>query len=204
MRAAKFDPRRASNSNTSISNGREAGSQPPADGQRGLPYEGRITHGVWQQHPQRRAPIVQVQGAPTYQPGPLEPPRREAPANYRSTARPAAARPEPARPEPIRPDSVAQYRSTAPQPSQFSPPAVQPTLRFTPTDHGDAAPRRFTPQPQPAPRVTPPPPPPAPQVQRPAVPAPPPEPAPRGYSGSTLDRAVSHLVRPQAEAATPI
>src|SRR5215467_14290209 len=136
MRAAKFDPRRASNSNTSISNGDKAGLQPPANGQPGLPSGGRISHGVWQQHPQRQAPIVQVQGAPTYQPGPLEPPRREAPSNYRSTSWP---------------EPVAQYRSTAPQPSQFSPPGLPPTLRFTPTDQGDAPPRRFSPPPQPAP-----------------------------------------------------
>src|SRR5215469_4677356 len=168
MRAAKFDPRRASNSHSSLSNGGEAGSRRPAsDDAAGLPNGVRISHGLWQPPPpphqrpddkaglpdgarishglrqplppQPQRPVVQVQGAPTYQRAPSEPPRW-APNNfYRSTSWPEERRVEAAQPEPAR---------LEPRPRLPRPEPVQPELaRREPVQPEIARPQIARPEP---------------------------------------------------------
>src|SRR5215470_9222435 len=108
MRAAKFESRRANNSNTSMSHGGEAGSQRPVNAdQIGLPNGFRLSHGIWASPPLHH-PSSPAEPAPWYQPAPGEHQRRE-PAKHRPTAPVEGRRPETARPPP-----VPQYRSTAP------------------------------------------------------------------------------------------
>src|SRR5215471_7178310 len=126
MRAAKFDPRRASNSHSSLSNGGEAGSRRPAsDDAAGLPNGARISHGLRQPlPPQPQRPVVQVQGAPTYQRAPSEPPRW-APNNfYRSTSWPEERRVEAAQPEPAR----LEPRPRLPRPEPMQPEIARPQI----------------------------------------------------------------------------
>src|SRR5262245_26998545 len=110
MRAAKFDSRRANDSNNSISHGGETVSQRPVSAdQTGLPNGFVVSPGLWPSQPHQPAPRAPIEAPTWYKPAPNEHSRREAATTYPPTTHVESRRPEAGRPPP-----VPNYRSTAP------------------------------------------------------------------------------------------